>query len=71
VPANNTIVAFFDECLAVLERHRGNMERARRRTLGSRTVVTQESAHQLVEDMAGDLIKTIGETLKSPVGQPP
>jgi hypothetical protein len=61
--SNVPIVAFFDQCLAVMARHEAIMERARRRTLDSRIAVTQDSVNQLVEDMAGDLINAISQRL--------
>jgi hypothetical protein len=61
--SNVPIVAFFDQCLAVMARHEAIMERARRRTLDSHAAVTQDSVNQLVENMAGDLINAISQRL--------
>ena len=63
-PENAQIITFFDECLTVMARHREHMERARERALLSRDTVSQTFAHQIVENLAGDLISTINHTLK-------
>lgn len=60
VNANNVpIVRFFEDCLEVMARHKANIERARRRTFETKVTLPRDVAHQLVEDMAGDLIKSI------------